>query len=312
MNANRVNIDNLEEEDLLLKSRPLIEIGKEYRRLVTIKSPSDDEINKIDRILELAIYDPGVDNLINEIDQEISSHIVRQSIVLESELALSEDKHDSLYKCNNCVINHASHRIQETNFSRQQILENILAFINNLQGKFVVGGFSLLMVGLVFHCHQIIWQNTFSKLNMIPEIGAIQHDIRQSQNIKSTKNGTNLANSHETNQDLKNQFTNLEVQNAYDYLQQLEISDSDTSQSSRKIALMIAERIQFKAEFRQIEAESKQRNAEQKQITAELENHNDLALRWRTKAKIYLKESRQWLSLAQNSVAIVKQLSEKG
>jgi len=59
-------------ENVFLKPESLVnEIAQEYRRLVKIKSPCDDELNHIEQILELAIYDVELSNLINQVDKQI-------------------------------------------------------------------------------------------------------------------------------------------------------------------------------------------------------------------------------------------------
>lgn len=61
-------VHNIPERKILCSSNHLVE---EYWKLVVIPSPSDDELNQIDHILELAIYDEELNDLINKIDQEL-------------------------------------------------------------------------------------------------------------------------------------------------------------------------------------------------------------------------------------------------
>jgi hypothetical protein len=335
-------------------SKYLIE---KYRNLIIIEFPDDDELSQIDQILELAIYDDELNDLINKIDQEMVCNLVPSSIDLESEVAdrseaFSETERD--FSSDNYVIHYnTSWKSSEPHLvSERKLLGDSQVLISSKK-KFLIGGLSLIMIGLFSHCHQAILSHTFSNTSMIQVKKEAHNSIRQSNNTKfieerlpnkeaetlnqqvmsqsslrndsneklvtndnnynetliaTNKHHDNQNNASEANRDLKNKFTDPEVQDAYDYLLQ-QLDRSEISQPSQRISLRIeAERIQFKAESRQREAESKQREAELKQRNAELENHNDSALRWRTKAETYLEKSQQWLDLAKNSVAIVKQL----
>ncbi|WP_104900292.1 hypothetical protein [Nostoc sp. 'Peltigera membranacea cyanobiont' N6] len=48
---------------------------QEYERLVMLSSPSNDELTRIEQILELAVYDTELDNLINQVDEQIASEM---------------------------------------------------------------------------------------------------------------------------------------------------------------------------------------------------------------------------------------------
>jgi hypothetical protein len=59
-------------ENVFAKSeRTAKEIAEEYRFLVKLESPRDDELDCIEQILELAIDDTDLSNLISQVDEEI-------------------------------------------------------------------------------------------------------------------------------------------------------------------------------------------------------------------------------------------------
>ncbi|MEH2184255.1 hypothetical protein [Nostoc sp.] len=334
-------VPNIPERRILHCSNHLVE---EYRKLVVIPSPSDDELNQIDHILELAIYDDELNDLINEIDQELEDSVIPASTISKLEVtdisnALGEAQRDFSSQNNNFVMHYnASQTSQDAHLlSKKKLLGDSQAFISSRK-KFLVGGLLLLMIELVSSCYQITFPNA-----MVPVNDRIGNSIRQSNKgannlthqgialfslindsneklvrsynnsnetfLFTNKHHDNKHNANETNQEFKNKFTNPELQKTYDSLNLLKIRISDILQPSQRIGLSRkAEQIQSKAESKQIEAQSKQMEAESKQIKAELKNYNDLALHWRTQAQRYLKESEQWLNLAQNSVDIVKQL----
>jgi hypothetical protein len=322
----------------------LIDLAQKYRKLVILKNPSDDELNEIDQILELAIYDDELCDLIDKINQEIAKEVLPSETevnllgkILLSELAnasqaVSQEKSDFRLQYNDCVIHHTSYHSSKNHLlSEEKALHNSR---NMSKGKFLISALSVLAIGLISHCVPI------SLHNQIPHkktISAISPEVREPnsiiKNIEKThsehihiptvQNERDLSNNspseiwlvktnnsndnYEVKQNLKHKFTDPEVQKIYVNLQQLEINSS--LQDSHRLAVKIqAKKIQSKAEFRQMEAERRQINAEKKQLTAELENHNDLAIRWHIKAQAYFRESQQWLSLSKNSVAIVKQL----
>lgn len=344
-----------EDKDLLI-SRPLLEIANKYRRLVKLEFPTDDELDEIDHILELAIYDTELDNLINEIDLDIASNIVTPSIALELEPtsgseALSvfhfsghrnyqalDDKttHNSLRQFS-CVEHYSPNQAQNNYASAKDLLGATFSFFCSSKAKLAIGGFSVLLIGLVSHCHQLIPPNAFSKTSLIQAISTTDNSAKEPQsnisasinNVEKQSNSLNnygrddkefKRDKHETlswgassistanykyeeSKQVTDKFTNPEAKNTYVDLNQLEMSD--TSQPSQKIVVrQKAQKIQLKAESKQKEAESKQRNAEHQQLIAELDNHKDLARDWSIRAKKYLEESQQWLYIAKDSVAI--------
>lgn len=330
-------MSKIQDRKIINNKRFLKRVVKKYRKLVIIQSPSDDEINQIDQILELAIYNDELNDLINKIDLELEQNMFITSITSDSENIdvsnnMSENETASLFT-NNVVMDYNSYpKTLNSHLLSEKILGNSQSLIKPMETLFIGGliGGILLFMGLVNPCYENLLL-TLSNVSNMERHDGIRHSIKQSNqktdhlnnqvislltlnnNSKSlslnNKIESNQHRSYERSQELEKQYTNPEVQKTYNSLNLLKIRISNILPPLQKIELTRkAEQIQLKAESKQKEAEFKQRKAESKQRKAEIKKHNDLATYWHKQAKIYLKESQEWLDLAQNSVNIVTQL----
>lgn len=68
------------------KQEKIIQIADEYRILIRLSSPSDEELERIDEILELAIFDVELSNSLNQIDEALAIEI---SLVENNNLDIS-------------------------------------------------------------------------------------------------------------------------------------------------------------------------------------------------------------------------------
>lgn len=287
-------------------------IVKEYGKLIRIRFPSDVENDRILEIMELAVYDPELDNLINQEDKKYAEQnnlleddcIYDESSSLELEksthLLLIENKNKN--KDNNPKSNNSNNLVlfpdltsrSSTHLEKRKTLK---FNIRNAIPCLVTAGI-LTCVGIAQFCNSLHQQKETS----LKYAGIFQGEIYEGFSVNNAGNYfLSNANNIDTKMSICNSNdvrTNQEIQKYYISFKQLKNQIVMNKLQPLQVKSEVQE-LQVRAERQQKEAEENQRYLEKQKKQAEVEHNYDEAQKLKDQAKTAFSESQQWLCLSQ-------------
>ncbi len=271
---------NVKKSNHYQQKESISKITEEYSSLIKLSSPSDVELDRIEQIMELAVYDTELNNLINQVDEQYAL-----------EMNLLEDDHLdhlSIEKSKNIsnVISFPHSVVLDSKKKRQ-----IFKYDTRLAISYFVAGGLFVFAGVTGLC------------NMLKDKELVIDDKQQTKQVfiatpavQTSDNQMSVCSSEKKtpNPKIKDYyvtFTQLENQVKMQKLQPLEIKSK-------------VRQLQKQAERRQKKAEQEQLYAEIKKTQAERQKNYDLAHSLQAKAQSSLEESQQWLCLSRQMLEL--------
>ena len=276
----------------------VVKIAEEYCTLIRLSSPSDIELERIEKIMELAVDNTELNNLLNQIDEKyaLENNLLGDDNLDNSSLVslkLSWDNY--LYK---------DKYNRKNSTKKSDTASNIVLFPHlvtshpekkrkflKLDMRFVISSFAavgiLALVGTTKLYHFVSNDKTInSDQEMPPPALPVSH-------ASNTKIEMSICNS--------NGIPNQKIKEYYASFNQLE-NRIETQQLPPLEAKSEARELQRLAEKQQRKAEQNQRHAEAQKKQAEKQDRYDVAQNWEAEAQTSLSESQQWLCLSRQAL----------
>ncbi|MDY6897530.1 MAG: hypothetical protein SWZ49_05550 [Cyanobacteriota bacterium] len=277
-------------------------IVKEYGKLIRIRFPSDVENDRILEIMEIAVENPELDNLINQEDKNYAE----QNNLLEDDYIYSKSLNSELDKSqllsvvenkNNLVLFPRSVNACSSNLEKRKSLS---FDIRNAIPCIVAAGI-LTCVGIGQFCNSLNQQKETSA----KYASAFQGEFYEGFSVNNAGNYF-LSNANNTEIDMSicnsnNGKTNKEMKNYYISFKNLK-NQILTKKLQPSQAKGEVRKLQVTAEIQQREAEKNQRYLENQKELAEVQHNYDEAQSLKNQAKTALSESQQWLCLSQQAL----------
>jgi len=288
----------------------IYKIVEEYGKLIRLQFPSDIENDRILEIMELAVYDKELDNLINQEDKKYAE----ENDLIEDDYFYNESSSLELDKSTpvplSVIDNHKS-----DNSSNLVLFPHSATFCSsNLENKKRLLSFNirdaipcivavgiLTCVGIAQFCHSLNHHKDPSFKLASTFTGEFHEGFSVNyasnyflSNANNTETEKSICNSStgRTNEEIKQyyiSFKQLKNQIVMKQLQPLEVKGE-------------VRELQVRAERQQREAEKNQRYWEAEKELAEVQHNYDEAQRLKDQAKTALSESRQWHCLSQQAL----------
>lgn len=284
---------------------------EEYRKLIRLSSPSDIELKRIEKIMEWAVDNKELDNLINQADEQyvIENNLLEDEnldCLSSSNLEIGKDSYDKLTKKNGVRELENTSNVVLFPCSAAPRSEKKRKFFNFdirlVISSFVAIGGILALVGAAElsnsnHKKEIpsIYASTFPNQFYASYTGQYP-DIFLSTNVNNTEEMSICkSNDGNHNQQIEKYYASYkDLENRID-AEQLQLSEIKS-----KVRFL-----QVKAERQQRKAEENQRYAEIKKKQAEIQHHYDKAQKLKDEAEASLSESRQWRCLSRQALSLI-------
>ena len=275
----------------------IFKIVEEYGKLIRVRFPSDIENDRILEIMELAVYDIELDDLINREDikyAEENDLIESSSLELEKSSYLSvveNNKDDNLILFPHSAVACSDHREK-----RKSLSSNIRDAIP----CFVTAGI-LTCVGILQFCDS----SNHLKENSYKHASSLQSKFNQDISVKIASNSfLSNVNNAETKMSICNSDgvrENQEMNSYYVTFKQLENQVVEKQLQPLQVKGEVRE-LQDRAEKQQEKAEKNQRDFEKQKQLAEVQHNYHKAQRLKDQANNAYSESQQWLCLSRQAL----------
>ena len=275
----------------------IFKIIEEYGKLIRIEFPSDIENDRILEIMELAVYDIELDDLINREDikyAEENGLIESSSLELEKSSYLSvveNNKDDNLILFPHSAVACSDHREK-----RKSLSSNIRDAIP----CFVTAGI-LTCVGILQFCDS----SNHLKETSYKHASSLQSKFNQDISVKIASNSVlSNVNNAETKMSICNSDgvrENQEMKSYYVTFKQLENQVVEKQLQPLQVKGEVRE-LQDRAEKQQEKAEKNQRDFEKQKQLAEVQHNYNKAQMLKDQADNALSESRKWLCLSRQAL----------
>ncbi|KST61962.1 hypothetical protein [Mastigocoleus testarum] len=270
----------------------VVKIAEEYCTLIRLSSPSDIELERIEEIMELAVDNAVLNNLLNQVDQKYA---------FENNLLRDDDLDDSHQV--SLELNRDKDRFNIKNSTKKSdIGSNVVLFPRLFTSH-------LKKKRKFLKCDIRLVISSFAAVGIVTLIGTtkLYHFVSHEKTINNVQQQTippALSVSHVSNTEKEcnsNGIPNQKIKNYYAAFNQLE-NRIETKQLPPLKAKSEARELQRLAEKQQRKAEQNQRHAEAQKKQAEKQHHYDEAQNWKDEAQTSLLESKQWLCLSQQAL----------
>ncbi|MEM7717228.1 MAG: hypothetical protein AAF349_27375 [Cyanobacteria bacterium P01_A01_bin.68] len=276
----------------------IFKIVEEYGKLIRVRFPSDIENDRILEIMELAVYDIELDDLINREDikyAEENDLIESSSLELEKSSYLSvvenKNKDDNLILFPHSAVACSDHREK-----RKSLSSNIRDAIP----CFVTAGI-LTCVGILQFCDS----SNHLKETSYKHASSLQSKLNQDISVKIASNSfLSNVNNAETKMSICNSDgvrENQEMKSYYVTFKQLENQVVEKQLQPLQVKGEVRE-LQDRAEKQQEKAEKNQRDFEKQKQLAEVQHNYHKAQRLKDQANNAYSESQQWLCLSRQAL----------
>ena len=275
----------------------IFKIVEEYGKLIRVRFPSDIENDRILEIMELAVYDIELDDLINREDikyAEENDLIESSSLELEKSSYLSvieNNKDDNLILFPHSAVACSDHREK-----RKSLSSNIRDAIP----CFVTAGI-LTCVGILQFCDS----SNHLKETSYKHASSLQSKFNQEISVKIASNSVlSNVNNAETKMSICNSDgvrENQEMKSYYVTFKQLENQVVEKQLQPLQVKGEVRE-LQDRAEKQQEKAEKNQRDFEKQKQLAEVQHNYHKAQRLKDQANNAYSESQQWLCLSRQAL----------
>ena len=275
----------------------IFKIIEEYGKLIRIEFPSDIENDRILEIMELAVYDIELDDLINREDikyAEENGLIESSSLELEKSSYLSvveNNKDDNLILFPHSAVACSDHREK-----RKSLSSNIRDAIP----CFVTAGI-LTCVGILQFCDS----SNHLKETSYKHASSLQSKFNQDISVKIASNSVlSNVNNAETKMSICNSDgvrENQEMKSYYVTFKQLENQVVEKQLQPLQVKGEVRE-LQDRAEKQQEKAEKNQRDFEKQKQLAEVQHNYNKAQMLKDQANNAYSESQQWLCLSRQAL----------
>ena len=275
----------------------IFKIIEEYGKLIRIEFPSDIENDRILEIMELAVYDIELDDLINREDikyAEENGLIESSSLELEKSSYLSvveNNKDDNLILFPHSAVACSDHREK-----RKSLSSNIRDAIP----RFVTAGI-LTCVGILQFCDS----SNHLKETSYKHASSLQSKFNQDISVKIASNSVlSNVNNAETKMSICNSDgvrENQEMKSYYVTFKQLENQVVEKQLQPLQVKGEVRE-LQDRAEKQQEKAEKNQRDFEKQKQLAEVQHNYHKAQKFKHQANNAYSESQQWLCLSRQAL----------
>lgn len=275
----------------------IFKIVEEYGKLIRVRFPSDIENDRILEIMELAVYDIELDDLINREDikyAEENDLIESSSLELEKSSYLSvieNNKDDNLILFPHSAVACSDHREK-----RKSLSSNIRDAIP----CFVTAGI-LTCVGILQFCDS----SNHLKETSYKHASSLESKFNQEISVKIASNSVlSNVNNAETKMSICNSDgvrENQEMKSYYVTFKQLENQVVEKQLQPLQVKGEVRE-LQDRAEKQQEKAEKNQRDFEKQKQLAEVQHNYHKAQRLKDQANNAYSESQQWLCLSRQAL----------
>jgi len=272
----------------------IFKIVEEYGKLIRIRFPSDIENDRILEIMELAVYDIELDNLINQEEKKYAEeNDLLESSNLETDksrlLSVVEDNNqdDNLILFPDIAIAASDHPEKRKSLS---------SYIRDAIPCFVAAGI-LTCVGILQFCDS----SNHLKETSYKHASSLQSKLNEDISVKIASNSVlSNVNNAETKMSICNSGNdreNQEMKSYYVTLKKLKNQVVEKQLQPLQVKGEVLE-LQIRAERQQRQAEKYQRYLENQKGLAEVQHNYNEAHRLKDQAKTALSESRKWLCLS--------------
>ena len=284
----------------------VVKIAEEYCNLIRLSFPSDIEFERIEEIMELAVDDTELNNLLNQVDEKyaLENNLLGDDNLDDSHDDNLDDSHKVSLESNRDNYLYQDKFNQKNSTKKSDTASNIVLFPplvtshpekkrNFLKRdiRLVISSFAavgiLALVGATKLCHFVSNEKTInSDREMPPPALPVSH-------ASNTEIEMSICNS--------NGITNQKIKEYYASFNQLENQVLKQQLPPLK-AKSEARELQRLAEKQQRKAEQNQRHAEAQKKQAEKQHRYDVAQNWEAEAQTSLSESQQWLCLSRQAL----------
>ncbi|MEL6461158.1 MAG: hypothetical protein AAFQ91_23470 [Cyanobacteria bacterium J06621_15] len=284
----------------------IYKIVEEYGKLIRIRFPSDIENDRILEIMELAVYDTELNELIN---QEDKKYLEENNLDESSSVELENITNLSLIENNNqdtkAGLNISSNlvlfpRLTAACSSHLEKRKSLSFNLRNAIPCIVTAGI-LTCVGIVQFCNSLNQE----KQTSLKYADALQGEFYQGFSTRYAGNYfLSNANNMETEISICNSNgsgNNREIKNYYTSFKRLKNQIVMHKLQPSQVKGEVRE-LQVRAERQQREAENNQRYLENQKELAEVQHNYHEARRLKDQAKTALSQSQQWLCLSRQAL----------
>jgi hypothetical protein len=325
MNTNSLMHKLIYKNRSMQSNKNLDKLAQEYRKLMVIQEPSEAQEERLQEILNLAIYDKKLNSVLAFVDKQLTEEMDIFEEKHSKEITAS-DNHDFFEETANSK-NNGSRAFADDNLvflhfpkvssqtrNLQPIREpvKLLSVIVSLVGASIFGACFFGDEGRVAINSFSLFGTTSSSSkhqeSLVISSPEPPDDLYQSVETsvltqESYSNKTKVQrcrlNTNKSSQDILKYYSSVQA-----LKQQAETKSLQPRELQRE-----AEKLQGEAEKQQQEAEKQQREAEKQQREAEKQQQNALARQWQVKAQDSLEKSHRWFCIGQESLDLVKDSS---
>ncbi len=273
----------------------VVKIAEEYCTLIRLSSPSDIELERIEEIMELAVDNAVLNNLLNQVDQK---YAFENNLLRDNDL---DDSHQVSLE-----LNRDKDRFNIKNSTKKSdIGSNVVLFPRLVTSH-------LKKKRKFLKCDIRLVISSFAAVGIVTLIGTtkLYHFVSHEKTINNVQQQTispALSVSHVSNTEKEmsicnsNGITNQKIKEYYASFNQLKNQVLKQQLPPLK-AKSEARELQRLAEKQQRKAEQNQRHAEAQKKQAEKQHRYDVAQNWKDEAQTSLLESKQWLCLSRQAL----------
>jgi hypothetical protein len=302
----------------------IFKIVEEYCKLIRLSSPSDIELERLEKIMELAVYDVELNNLINREDEQyaIENNLLGDDYLDEKESSIIElDNPNFLSNTNHKDSSDEARYESENRLQKSENTSNVVRFpclVTSHPEKRKMLGFDMKLVissfvaGGILTCFGITGlHNSFNSEKdflLKDSITIMFFSGHGGGNFVShNTNNYSLSNVNNTDEipvcNSNSGKPNQRIEEYYESFKQLE--NQIETQELQPLKLKNEVRyLQVKAERHQRQAELNQRDAEIKKQQAQMQSRYAEAEALEAKAQTLLSESQQWLCLSRQALTL--------
>ncbi|MGB6298081.1 MAG: hypothetical protein WBF90_18110, partial [Rivularia sp. (in: cyanobacteria)] len=287
---------------------------EEYRKLIKLSSPSDIQLKRIEKIMELAIDSKELNDLINQADEQ---YAIENNLLEDESLDCSSSSNPEIDRDSYDKLNRKNSVREPVNTNNVVLFPRLFAphskkrrKLFNFDIRFVISSF-VAVGGMLALVGVAELNNYFDNKKVTPSIyvrnSSIQHhasSIGEHPDIPFSTNANNTEEMPICNLDDGNQ--NQQIRKYYASFKELENRIEANQPQSSEIKSKVRF-LQVKAERQQRKAEENQRYVESQKKQAEIQHHYDKAQKLKDKAQNSLAESQQWLCLSRQALSLIAQ-----
>lgn len=284
----------------------IYKIVEEYGKLIRIRFPSDIENDRILEIMELAVYDTELNELIN---QEDKKYLEENNLDEYSNVELDNLTNLSLIENNN-----QGAKVESNDSSNLVLFPRLNTLCSSHSGNRKSSSFNIrdaipcVVAAGIFTCVGIVqFCNTLNQEKQISfkYASTTPREFYQDFSVKYAGNYfLSNANNAETQMSVcssNGSINNQEIENYYISFTQLKNQIVREKLQPSQVKGEVRE-LQVRAERQQREAEKNQRYLENQKELAEVQHNYDEAQSLKDQAKTALSQSQQWLCLSKQAL----------